>query len=337
MADRPTKVPEWATDPGADVVEPPEAKKEIGWQQGEKPPAGFFNWLFAQLTQWIAWFAQEIEERTEGGISVPGGVESPSVQANLVLANQISSSYVGTAGVGEEPGLWATGGPNAPAVIGVGKAGQAGGRFEGTFGVRAETYGNSSSAGHAAAVEAWVLSEADGLALHCKPSTNPLPLRGAILIEPSNRPSQPARGEIYIDAQSNRLRWWDGAAWVDISIDSEESARHVVGDPGEPELGDGWEVLPTDVHEAPAFYFDGRRVWLSGFVRRNGYAAKTMFTLPVGRRPGRMVGFYGVTGRPEVWISISDTGEVQTENVFEDDVPVLFDVSLHGLSFEVAS
>lgn len=331
MADRPTQVPEWATDPGADVVEPPEAKKEIGWQQGEKPPAGFFNWLFAQLTRWIAWFAQEIKERTEGGISVPGGVESPSVQANLVLASQISSSFVATAGVGEEPGLWATGGPNAPAVIGVGKAGQSGGRFEGTFGVRAETYGNSSAAGHAAAVEAWVLSEADGLALHCKPSTNPLPLRGAILIEPSNEPSQPARGEIYIDAQSNRLRWWDGAAWVDISIDSEESARHVVGAPGEPALEPGWIDGPAPRYP-PSFYRDGRRVWLDGNIQHSASAGDLAFVLPVGFRPAAPVIFDYPVNFAGGALRIQPDGSVEVFGVGSN----VANVSLAGLSFEVA-
>src|SRR5690606_3978745 len=139
------------------------------------------------------------------------------VRTDLVDAKHVSAS--GDEGVA---GLAATGGPNAPAVIGTGLPGQAGGLFVGSIGIQARTDGYANTPGSAVAVEASVLSEAEGLALRCKPSTNSQPLRGAILIEPSDEPSQPERGEIYIDAQSNRVRWWDGAAWVDISIDSEE-------------------------------------------------------------------------------------------------------------------
>src|SRR5690606_21386606 len=185
MADRPTQVPEWATGEGADIVEPPAGKKAQGWVQGEKPPAGYFNWLFSLLTRWIEWFAQEIQGRPEGGISVPGGVESSLVRTDLVNAKHIAAS-----GVEGAPGLAATGGPNAPAVIGTGLPGQAGGLFRGSIGIRAETEGYANTPGSAVAVEASVLPEAEGLALRCKPSTNSQPLRGAILIEPSHEPSQ---------------------------------------------------------------------------------------------------------------------------------------------------
>lgn len=311
MADRPTKVPEWATGPGADVVEPPEAKKEIGWQQGEKPPAGYFNWLFALLTRWIAWFAQEIKGRTAGGIEVPGGV--------------LTKRLVADGGPGAtEASLLAQGrGVDAP-----------GGEFVGNGPLIAR-----SQSGVLPAVRVEVDGSATGPALTLtRAHAGIAPSRGLFHLGSQLTPAAPLDGDIYRSpGTGGGLYLRRGGQWVPIVLPSSETARVVVGDPGAPKLGDGWEVLPTDVHEAPAFYFDGRRVWLSGFVRRNGYAAKTMFTLPVGRRPGRMVGFYGVTGRPEVWISISDTGEVQTENVLENDVPVLFDVSLHGLSFEVAS
>src|SRR5690606_27107546 len=72
MADRPTQVPEWATGEGADIVEPPAGKKEQGWVQGEKPPAGFFNWLFSLLTRWIAWLADRIGDDGAGGVTVKG-------------------------------------------------------------------------------------------------------------------------------------------------------------------------------------------------------------------------------------------------------------------------
>lgn len=326
MADRPTQVPEWATGEGADIVEPPAGKKAQGWVQGEKPPAGFFNWLFALLTRWIAWFAQEITGRPEGGISVPGGVESPLVRTDLVDAKHVSAS-------GDEaaPGLAATGGPNAPAVIGHGSDGQAGGRFVGTFGVRAETEGNLSAPGHAAAVEASVAFEAEGLALRCKPSTDSQPLRGAILIEPSFEPSQPERGEIYIDAQSNRVRWWDGAAWVDISIDSEESARHVVGAPGEPALEPNWATGPAPLYP-PSFYRDGRRVWLDGYIQHGASAGDLAFTLPAGYRPAATVRFAYAVDIPGGALLIQPDGKVEVSGVGSN----IANVSFAGLSFEVA-
>src|SRR5690606_6355392 len=124
MADRPTQVPEWATGEDADIVEPSAGKKEYGWVQGEKPPAGYFNWLFSQLTRWIAWFAQEIKGRQEGGISVPGGIETSSLS---VL------------GAIESRSVEADGGPGAtkPAVYGRGRGSNArGGMFEGSSPLR---------------------------------------------------------------------------------------------------------------------------------------------------------------------------------------------------------
>ncbi len=57
---RPSKLPRWADlDPGTNVVEPPETKKNVGWVKQEKPPARFFNWLFYKIYQWISWLAAQ--------------------------------------------------------------------------------------------------------------------------------------------------------------------------------------------------------------------------------------------------------------------------------------
>jgi len=329
MADRPTQVPEWATGEGADIVEPPAEKKAQGWVQGEKPPAGYFNWFFSQLARWIAWFAQEIKERPDGGISVPGGIES-----DVVNANRVNAKHITTTGEGELPGLAASGGPNAPAMIGDALVGQTGGLFRGTFGVDAETYGHPSNPAWGAAVRAWVQDGADGIPLICQPSNKPQPLRGAINIEPSFEPSQPMSGEIYIDADSHRVRWYDGLAWVDIAIGSEESARHVVGDPGEPPLGSGYTVAPGGGLYMPSFYFDGRRVWLDGYVQHMANQPLDIFTLPVGFRPDHDVYFHGcVVGVPAAAVVVTTAGVVTVQQAFPEDI---FNVSLAGLSFEVA-
>jgi hypothetical protein len=48
---KPTELPRWA-DVGGDIVEPLEAKKDIGWVDGEQPPAEYFNWLLNLLYLW---------------------------------------------------------------------------------------------------------------------------------------------------------------------------------------------------------------------------------------------------------------------------------------------
>lgn len=120
MAEKPNQLPEWATDPGADVVEPPEGKKQQGWIQGEKPPAGFFNWFFRLVylwLDWLSWLGDEIKPRSEGGINVPGGVEAGTSSTPGVLATN------GIIGFGTESG--------GPGVEGVGFRGSPGGLFDG--------------------------------------------------------------------------------------------------------------------------------------------------------------------------------------------------------------
>lgn len=51
-ASKPSIVPSWATDPTADKVVPPAGKKSRGWIAGERPPAGFMNWLQALGDSW---------------------------------------------------------------------------------------------------------------------------------------------------------------------------------------------------------------------------------------------------------------------------------------------
>src|SRR5690606_19115525 len=101
MADRPTQVPEWGTGEDADIVEPPAGKKAQGWVQGEKPPAGFFNWLFSLLTRWIAWLADRIGDDGDGGITVKGMKSSTTdrfageyERADGLIALQVSKGHL---------------------------------------------------------------------------------------------------------------------------------------------------------------------------------------------------------------------------------------------------
>lgn len=66
MVDKPTVLPQWATDDMQspisqqyNVVEPPLEKKTDGWFLGEKPNRQWWNWLHRQTYLWILWFNQQ--------------------------------------------------------------------------------------------------------------------------------------------------------------------------------------------------------------------------------------------------------------------------------------
>ena len=61
MTTRPNKFPRWASSDitenetgQANVVEPPEGKKDEGWDYKEKPPFNWFNWLLRHQHDWLA-------------------------------------------------------------------------------------------------------------------------------------------------------------------------------------------------------------------------------------------------------------------------------------------
>lgn len=68
MADKPDKFPDWATEEQADPVsgqlnrvEPPEFRKETGWQRREIPPRQWFNWQAWLTGKWIRWIVPILE------------------------------------------------------------------------------------------------------------------------------------------------------------------------------------------------------------------------------------------------------------------------------------
>ena len=80
MATKPTDLPEWATDPGADKTAPPTAKQEGGWLPLEKPPHQWFNWFFNLVYQWIAFLQDYAANHVhDGGAS---DLSAPKIQAN---------------------------------------------------------------------------------------------------------------------------------------------------------------------------------------------------------------------------------------------------------------
>jgi hypothetical protein len=54
MSDKPTAVPRWA-DVGAEIIEPPSGRKDIGYTSAQRPPAQYDNWLLNLIYQWLLW------------------------------------------------------------------------------------------------------------------------------------------------------------------------------------------------------------------------------------------------------------------------------------------
>lgn len=66
MVDRPTVLPRWATSTTtssetgvSNWVEPPESKKNVGWNFGEPPARQFFNWKGRMTYEWLRYLDDE--------------------------------------------------------------------------------------------------------------------------------------------------------------------------------------------------------------------------------------------------------------------------------------
>lgn len=137
MAARPTKIPRWADDPEASIVEPPELKKDVGWEAAEKPPASYFNWLFFSIIEWVKWLA-DVTFLPGSGDARLGvrGVYSRSeeeLRPGVLGMGPAFKPGVGVAGYGSQSsaGVYGEGGPpDAAGVFGAG-GGTAGAGVEG--------------------------------------------------------------------------------------------------------------------------------------------------------------------------------------------------------------
>lgn len=54
---RPSSYIGWGSTGATNVTEPLDSKKAVGWATGEKPGAGYFNWLLQKQDQWIQYLA----------------------------------------------------------------------------------------------------------------------------------------------------------------------------------------------------------------------------------------------------------------------------------------
>lgn len=69
---KPNKYPRWASEvvrnqlnKEYNIYEPPEQKKDIGWDLNEVPPRQWFNWLFRLINDWIAYFDYSLNKPQE--------------------------------------------------------------------------------------------------------------------------------------------------------------------------------------------------------------------------------------------------------------------------------
>ena len=103
---KPDKYPEWAREDEVDpvstqpnVAEPPEEKKDSGWEREDLPPRQWLNWLQRLAGQWIKWLDEQVTDLLEnaafvdeqntfvGGQTVAGQLATQSL---LVNGNAIS-------------------------------------------------------------------------------------------------------------------------------------------------------------------------------------------------------------------------------------------------------
>jgi hypothetical protein len=56
---KPTKIPRWA-DTSANIIEPPEVKKDQGWLFEEIPPSAFENWRTKLTGEWMKWLNERL-------------------------------------------------------------------------------------------------------------------------------------------------------------------------------------------------------------------------------------------------------------------------------------
>jgi hypothetical protein len=125
MPIKPTTLPEWASDPGADIVEPALAQKQDGWDTSDRPPAQFFNWWQNNVFTWVQFVNAPVGQAGLPAFDATGGSSSGTgIKATGGSPNGIGLHGVGT-GSGE--GVLSIGGATDGTAV-KGTAGGASGR-----------------------------------------------------------------------------------------------------------------------------------------------------------------------------------------------------------------
>jgi len=96
----PSKLPEWATDVSAKIVQPAEVKKKAGWVQ-EIPPCEWFNWWMNNVYKWILHFKETLVTIASGISTNTGDIDTLKTDVgNLETAVDTLETAVGTVSYG---------------------------------------------------------------------------------------------------------------------------------------------------------------------------------------------------------------------------------------------
>lgn len=82
----------WATDPGADIVDPPAGKKLSGWEPLDIPPHGWVNWFWNLVAAWVTYLQSFVTLGSDAWVTSGLQVQPLAVPTN----NQVQIA-VGTA------------------------------------------------------------------------------------------------------------------------------------------------------------------------------------------------------------------------------------------------
>lgn len=91
---KPALLPEWNADTSGTtnyvgITEPPQAKKDTGWEADEEPAAQYFNWLFSVIYAWLLFVWSYVRELAK--VSTPDGlyIYGSSTGASASIATTI--------------------------------------------------------------------------------------------------------------------------------------------------------------------------------------------------------------------------------------------------------
>lgn len=219
MATRPTKIPRWADDPEASIVEPAESKKNIGWEAAEKPPASYFNWLFSSIIAWIKWLS-DLPIRMPGNVlELQNTTRVSSLTGTALIADGhtgVDASATAAAGAGVSgrndvdggtgPGVYGLSGGTGAGVRGEATGEGDGVRGSGPVGVRGVGSANGTGV-------IGIGGTGAGAGVDARPGSN----GPAIIIgSRSSAPTVPGTGWMYFDSTLKKVRYYNGTAWVDL-------------------------------------------------------------------------------------------------------------------------
>jgi len=122
MAEKPTTLPQWATDGGA-TLEPAAGVKGTGFVVGTRPPARWMNWILNTTYQWMQYLDAPVGTGSSAAITGTGGdSDGPGLKGIGGATNGvgIEGAGTGTGAGGYFYGATATG---ARGVIGYGSSG----------------------------------------------------------------------------------------------------------------------------------------------------------------------------------------------------------------------